>query len=142
LLVELLVGGRDGVAFAGDLGGDALRQLTDRLLVDEQVRLRLAEHVNEAGRNDEPGSVDGALGGDVRISFANEGDAVADDADVCVNPGIAAAIHHAAVADQGVVLLGEERSSKRDEKGEQKLASRQRRLRGRYELNKLTRRAL
>ena len=129
LLVELVVGRRDRVAFAGDLRGDALCQLADRLLVDEQVHFRLAEHVNEAGRDDQAGGVNGALGRDGRVGLADESNAIADDAHIRINPGIAAAIHHAAIADERVVLLGCNRSHNCDKKGsEQKFMSWQNRL--------------
>jgi hypothetical protein len=88
------------------------------LLVDEQARLRLPKHVNETGRHDQSSGVDGALGGDVRVGFADEGDAVTDDADGGVNPRIAAAIHYASIANECVVLLGEERSCDKNEDGE------------------------
>ena len=114
-----VVGGRDGVAFAGDLRGDALRQLADRLLVDEQVDLRLAEHVDEAGSDDQAGGVDGALGRQRSIGLADEGNAIADDADVGVNPRIAAAIDHAAVADEVIELLGQRRNRKSQNKEKQ-----------------------
>ena len=52
LLVEQFVSGRYGVAFAGDLSGDALCQLADCLLVDQQVDLGLAQHVDESGSYD------------------------------------------------------------------------------------------
>ena len=40
-------------ALAGDLGGDALGDLAGRAVVDEHVVLGLAEHVDEAGAEDE-----------------------------------------------------------------------------------------
>ena len=52
---------RHRLALAGDLGGDALGELAHRLLVNEQRELRLAQHVNEAGCNDQAGGVNGAL---------------------------------------------------------------------------------
>ena len=69
------------------------------------------------GATIKPGGVDRALGGDVGVSFADESDAIADDADVGVNPRIAAAIDHPSIANESVVLLGEERSRERDEEG-------------------------
>ena len=119
LLIQHVVGGSDGVAFAGDLGSDALRQLADRLLVDEQVGFRLAEHVDEAGRDDQTFGVDGALGDQRGISLAHECHAISDDADVGVDPGIAAAIDDAAIADEVVEFLAEDRERQGEEQPEQ-----------------------
>jgi hypothetical protein len=106
LLVEDgLVEGRDALALAGDLGGDALGELAGRLLVDEQVHLRLPQHVDEARGDDQASGVEGALGCGVLAGAPHEDDAVADDAHVGVDPGIAAAVHHLAVADEHVILL-------------------------------------
>ena len=119
LLIEHVVGGSDGVAFAGDFGGDALRQFADCLLVDEQVGFRLAEHVDEAGRNDQPFGIDRALGNERGIGLAYEGDAISDNAHVGIDPGIAAAIDDAAIANEVVELLAEERKCESAEQQEQ-----------------------
>ena len=100
---------RHRLALAGDLGGDALGELAHRLLVNEQGELRLAQHVNEAGCNDQAGGINGALGFYVWRRVPHKDDAIANDAHIGINPGVAAAIHHPAVADQGVeglLLLG------------------------------------
>ena len=46
---------RDRRAFAGDLGGDALGDLAGHAVVDQHVELRLAEQVDETGRDDQAG---------------------------------------------------------------------------------------
>ena len=53
---------RHRLTLAGDLGGDALGELAHRLLVNKQGELRLAQHVNEAGCNDQAGGINGAFG--------------------------------------------------------------------------------
>ncbi len=96
-----------------------MRQFADRLLVDEKVALRLAKHVNESGSDDQAFSIDGALCHQRCIGVADEGNAIAYDADVGVDPGIAAAVHDAAVADEVIELLGKQRSRKCKEKEKQ-----------------------
>ena len=106
LRVERVIGRRDRLAFAGDLRGHALGQFADRLLVHQQIELRLPQHVDETRRDDESGGIDGALGRHARTGMANEGNAITDDANVGIGPWIAAAIDDASVADEHVVLLG------------------------------------
>ncbi len=116
-LADLLVVERcDGFAFARDLGGHALRELRDGLLVDEQVHLRLTEHIDEAGRDDEAGGVDGALRRGALGRAPDERDLVALNADVSVDPRVTAAIDDAAVADDDIVLLG--KGGRREEQDE------------------------
>ena len=52
--------------------------------------------------------------------MSDEDNAIADDADIRVDPGVAAAVHHASVANQIVELLGKQRSRKRQEKEKQR----------------------
>ena len=105
--IEFVVGGRDRSAFAGDLGGHALGQFADRLLIDEQVELGLPQHVDEAGRDDQSGGIDGALRFHAGTSAANKRNAVADDADVGISPRVSAAVDQASVANEHVELLRE-----------------------------------
>ena len=53
----------DGVAFAGDLRGDALKDFRRQPRFDKNRKFGLAEHIDEAGRYDFAGGVDGALAG-------------------------------------------------------------------------------
>jgi hypothetical protein len=94
---------RNRFALSGDLGGDALSQFADSLLVHEQVLLGLSEHVNESRSNDQTLGIDSALGSDGRSRVSDESNMVADNADVGVCPGIAAAVDEFAVADEDVV---------------------------------------
>ena len=49
------------LAFAGDLGGDALKDFRGQARIDQDRHLRLAQHVDEAGRDDHAVRIDGAL---------------------------------------------------------------------------------
>ena len=92
---------------AGDDGGDALGEVG--LVVGAfgvgEVGGGVRVRVDEAGRDDEPGGVDGATGG-ARDVGLDEDDAVAEDADVGVDGGRAGAVQDRAVADEEVELLG------------------------------------
>ena len=105
LRVERVIGRRDRFAFAGDLRGHALGQFADRLLVDQQVELRLPQHVDEAGRDDESGGIDGALGSHARTGMADKRDTIPDNAHVGIGPRISAAIDDAAGTNEHVILL-------------------------------------
>src|SRR5262249_60053276 len=99
---------RDGPAFTGDAAGDPLGQLADSLLINQQVGLRLLQHVNKAGSNNEPFSVNHAFGGGLGRRAAEKTDAVAGYTDIRINPWVAGTVHDTAVTDQDVVLLREE----------------------------------
>src|SRR6266404_969527 len=87
----LVVLRRYGAAFAGDFGGDALRELTEGAVVDEERKLGLTEHVDETGCDDAAGGVDLSFG--VRgLQVGDGGDAIAANADVSGVPGIACAV--------------------------------------------------
>ena len=102
---------RDGIAFAGDFGGDALEDFRGQARVDEDRQLGLAQHVDEAGSDDFAGGVDGALArGSSEI--ADGGDFAVADADVAGVPGRAGAVDDMAVGDDEV-----ERSGLRGESG-------------------------
>jgi hypothetical protein len=93
--------GAIGVAFAGNFGGDALIDFRGQARVDQNGQFRLAEHVDEAGRDDLAGGVNGALagcGGEV----ADGGDFSVADADVAGVPGRAGAVDDVAVRDDDV----------------------------------------
>ena len=98
---ERIVQRRDRRSFAGDLGGDALGDLAGGARVGQHVELRLAEHVDEARRDDEVGGIDAGLRL-AAIEPADRGDAIAGDADVGAIPRRAAAIDHAAIGDQQI----------------------------------------
>ena len=82
---------RDGAAFTGDLGRDALGHLRQDAIIDERVDLRLAHHVDEAGSDDEAAHVERLT----RRGGAEEShghDPIAPNGDVSVMTGIAAAV--------------------------------------------------
>ena len=91
----------DGTAFAGNFGRDALVDFRRQARVDEDGQFRLAEHVDESGRDDFAGGVDGAL---ARCSgeIADGGDLAIADADVAGIPGGAGAVDDVAVGDDDV----------------------------------------
>src|SRR4249919_1174260 len=96
-----VVHGRDRRALAGDLGGHALEQLARRAAVDEDVELGLAEEIDESGRDDEAGCIDGRAGRRV-LERANRRNPIADDADVAAKPRRTGAVDNAAVDEQDV----------------------------------------
>ena len=98
------VDGRHGIAFAGDLGGDALVDLRGQAGIDEHGQLGLAKHVNESRRDDLAGGVDG-LPARRSGQVADGGDAARADADVARVPGRAAAVDDVAVGDDQVKKL-------------------------------------
>ena len=112
VVVGELVGLDDGVierrgrtAFAGELGGDALKDFGRQMRVHQDGQLGLAEHVNEARRDDHAVRVNGALGLR-RAQKADGGDASVANADVAGVPGRAGAVNDVAVADDEVVRGG------------------------------------
>ena len=103
VLDDLVVERCDRVAFARDLGGDALVDFRRQAGRDEYVHLRLAQHVDEAGRHDPALRVDGLARGRVRQP-ADRDDAIAADGDVAVVPGRARAVDDPPVPDDEVVF--------------------------------------
>ena len=96
-----VVEGRDGAAFAGNFGGDALIDFRRQARIDENGEFGLAEHVDEAGSDDFAGGVDGAFargGGEI----ADGGDFSVADAEVAGIPGRSRAIDDMAVGDDEV----------------------------------------
>ena len=92
---------RDGTAFAGDLGGDALIDLRGQARIDQDGQLRLAQHVDEAGSDDHAVGVDGARA--LRVAqIADGGDLAVANADVARVPGRAGAVDDVAVGDDDV----------------------------------------
>jgi hypothetical protein len=77
---------RDGAAFAGDFGGDALIDFRRQARFDEDGEFGLAEHVDEAGRDYLAGGIDGALAG-CGGEIADGSDFSVADADVAGIPG-------------------------------------------------------
>ena len=65
-----------GPALSSDFGGDALVDLRRQARIDQDRRFRLAEHVDESGRDDFALGVDGAL--------ARGGGKIADGSDPAV----------------------------------------------------------
>src|SRR5205814_3867183 len=95
---------RNGSTFAGDLGRYSLRDLADGAVINQQVHLRLPEHVNEARRNYQPFNVDGALGRGVLWSVAEQRDLVSGDAEIRVESRVAATIHDSSIANEVVEI--------------------------------------
>ena len=100
-----LIQRRGGVAFAGDLGGDSLKDLRRHLWLDQHRQFRLAQHVDEARRDDLAMGIDRLF---ARGSFqiANRRDVPRTDANVGRIPRRAGAIHHMPVHDHDVERLG------------------------------------
>ena len=98
------------------------RSVALRAAVLDQRRLGVAEHVDEAGRDGEPGRVDllaSALGAEI----ADRRDAIVEDRDVADLPRRAGAVVDRAVADHDVVLrrrrlraAGRQRRDEREER--------------------------
>ncbi len=102
---ERIVQRRCGAAFAGDLGGDALKDFRWQARIDENSELGLAEHVDESGSDNHAVSIDGARalsGGEI----ADSGDPAITNPDVAGIPGGARAVNDAAVGDDDVVGRG------------------------------------
>src|SRR5205085_3452905 len=96
-----VVHGRDGFAFAGNLGGDALIDFRRQARVDENRQLGLAKHVDKAGSDHLAASVKGAptgSGGEV----ADGRDFSASNANVTREPGGACAIDDSAMGNDDV----------------------------------------
>ncbi len=100
-----IVDRRNRCAFAGDLGRDALGDLARHAVVDEDVELRLAQQVDEAGGDNQAGGVDPLTRLRV-LQVADGGDAVAADRDIGAKPRRARAIDDAAVGEDEVVAGG------------------------------------
>ena len=100
-----IVRGRNRLAFSRDLGRDALHDLRRGAAVHEHVELGLAEHVDEARRDDQPGGVDG-LERRTPGQLADGSDAIARDRDVALEPRRAGAVDDAAARDQDVERRG------------------------------------
>src|SRR6185436_2532622 len=103
-LEYVIVQGSGGSAFAGDFGGDALKDFRFGSWIDEQIRLGLAEHVDKAGRYDHTGGVDAAAGASGTY-MPDLDDAIAANRNVAVEPGIPGAIDDAPVHYYDVVAL-------------------------------------
>jgi len=100
---HLIADRRDRRPLASDLRGHAHRHLRRCAAVDENVELGLAEHVDEARRDDQPGGVDPRRGrGGLQLTDGR--DAIALDADVGVEPRRAAAIDDPATGDQQIEI--------------------------------------
>ena len=69
------------LAFASNLGGDTHHHFAHRARIDQQIGFRLAQHVDESGRNDETLRIDRASGGCLR-EIANRDDAIVFDPNV------------------------------------------------------------
>ena len=93
--------------FAGDSRGDALSQLAEGLLVNQQIPLRLFQHVNKSGTDNQSLCIKYAFGSSVGRRASDEGDAVVFDADIGLYPRVSCAIHDVAITYENVILLAE-----------------------------------
>ena len=93
---------RRGAAFAGDFGGDALEDLGGKAGADKDGDLRLAEHVDEARRDDLPGGVDD-LCRRRTVEPSDGRDVSVLDRHVAGVPGSAGAIDDPAMTDEEIV---------------------------------------
>ncbi len=97
---------RDRIAFAGDLGGDALKDFGGQVRVHQDRKFRLAEHIDEARRDYQPVCIDHAFGGCVG-ELPDGGDPAGLNRDVTRIPGRPRAVDDVAIADDEVVVLRE-----------------------------------
>ena len=103
-------------AIAGDDGGDAIEQEIIAARVSFHTAFDVRVNVDEAGGEDALVGIDGAgRGGGGKAAYG--GDAAVLDGEVGALPGVAAAIDHAGVADQDVVVRGGETREKKEKKG-------------------------
>jgi len=100
---ERLVQRRRRDTLSGNLGGDALPDLRFDAIVDQHVQLRLAEQVDEPGRDHPLADVDPADGTRAR-EVAHRRDPVALDPHVGAEPGRAGPVDHPAVGEHQVVI--------------------------------------
>jgi len=97
--------GRDRAALARHFRGDALGDLAEESVVDQDVRFRLPQHVDEAWGNDQPRDIEGlARSGGSEVP--DRGDPIARDGDVARIARVAAAVHNPAAAQDDVVATG------------------------------------
>ncbi len=95
----------DGAAFAGDFRGNALRELAQRTIVEEERDFGLAEHVNEARSDDAAFRIDFSFSmGFAQI--ANCGEAIATYSDIGGIPGIPGAVDDVTIADDEIIVAG------------------------------------
>ncbi len=73
-------------AFAGDLGGDALIDLRRQVRVHQDGQFRLAQHVDESGRDHHAVRIDGALRGRA-FQVADGGDLAGANGDIAAYQG-------------------------------------------------------
>ena len=104
---SLLVLRCNGSALARNACRDALRELAECLLVNQQVPLGLLQHVDESGRDYQTPSIHDTPGGRICRGMAYERDAVSGDADIRINPRVACSVHDSTVADKKVVFLSQ-----------------------------------
>ncbi len=95
-------------AVAGDHGGDAVEQEIVAARPPFHAAFDVCVNVDEAGGEDAFAGVDGARGGGVRDAPESR-DAAVLHGEIRALPGISAAIDDAGVADQHIVIGGEER---------------------------------
>src|SRR6185295_17273673 len=110
VIVDQPVGSNDRViegchaaAFAGEFGGDPLKNLGRELRVDQDTQIRLAQHVDEAGRHHHARYIDGLFGPGIDQG-ADGCDASIANAEVAGVPGGAGAVDDVTVTDDDVVL--------------------------------------
>src|SRR5918994_588017 len=94
---------RNRSTLARDLGRDSLVNLAGGTAVHQERELRLTEHVDEAGRDHETGTVDDRLGV-LATERTDGGDPVTGDAHVRVEPRGPGAVHHASAGNEEIEL--------------------------------------
>ena len=100
-------------AVSGDDGGDAIEQEIIAARIFLHAAFDVSVNIDEARGDDALAGVDGAGGGGAG-EMSDGGDAAVLDGDVGALPGIATAIDDAGVADQDVVIRGDERGDQED----------------------------
>ena len=91
-----------GLAFARDLGRDSLSHLAEQPVVDEDVDLRLPQHVDETRGDDQARDVE-RLVGLARAEKADGRDPVSPDGEVALVPWVAGPVHDPAILEDQVI---------------------------------------
>ena len=93
--------------FPGNLRRDSLRELTQRAIVDQQIRLGLPQHIYKARRNNQTFGIDHALRVN-SIELSDCSNAISTNGDIAGHPWISRAVNNRAVFDQHIVFLAGE----------------------------------
>src|SRR5581483_637895 len=119
LFQNAIVDRRYRFTFAGNLSRHAHHDLAHRAWIDQNVLFRLAEHVDEARRNDLSTRVDFALGFHA-AKIAHLDNSIVFDRNVVIKGRLAGAVDDAPVTNDEVVWCGcRHASTRHDDGGEQ-----------------------